>query len=65
MAGALSNNFLRPIAFFFLTMNHCVLYSIVRLDYRLICNPQWGIRFEEAFNGAIDVWKTWRLNRKK
>jgi len=58
MPEALSNNFLSLMAFFFLTMNHCVLYSIVRLDYRLICNPQWGIRFEEAFNGGIDVRKT-------
>jgi hypothetical protein len=65
MARGPSKNFLRLMVFFFLTMNHCVLYSIVRLEYRPICNPQWGTRFEEAFNGGIDVRKTWRLNRKE
>ena len=29
-AGSVSNNFLGPICFFFLTMNYRVLYSIVR-----------------------------------
>jgi hypothetical protein len=46
--GALSKNFVGPIAFFFLTTDCRVLYSIVRLDYGCVCNPHLGIRFEEV-----------------
>src|SRR6202046_3837191 len=35
-----SNNFLGTIAFFFLTMNDHLLYSIVRFDYRPVCDPE-------------------------
>ena len=39
-------------------MNDHLLYSIVRLDYRPVCNPEsWELRSEEACNDEIDVWK--------
>lgn len=54
-AAAVSNNFLLRISFFFLTMSHSVLYSIVRLYYKPVCKLQLGSRLEEACHDQIDV----------